>query len=68
MRRRLACLLITTAPLIAVPATSLFAPPAIAQVAVYDPANHAQNILQAVRALQELEGQVQQLAHEIEML
>jgi len=68
MRRRLACLLITTAPLIALPVTSLFAPPAIAQVAVYDPANHAQNILQAVRALQELEGQVQQLAHEIEML
>jgi P-type conjugative transfer protein TrbJ len=68
MRRRLACLLITTAPLVAVPVTSLFAPPAIAQVAVYDPANHAQNILQAVRALQELEGQVQQLAHEIEML
>lgn len=68
MRRRLACLLITAAPLIALPVTSLFAPPAIAQVAVYDPANHAQNILQAVRALQELEGQVQQLAHEIEML
>jgi P-type conjugative transfer protein TrbJ len=68
MRRRLACLLITTAPLMAVPVTGLFAPPAMAQVAVYDPANHAQNILQAVRALKELEGQVQQLAHEIEML
>lgn len=68
MHRRLACLLITTAPLMAAPVTGLFAPPAMAQVAVYDPANHAQNILQAVRALQELEGQVQQLAHEIEML
>jgi P-type conjugative transfer protein TrbJ len=68
MRRRLACLLITTAPLMAIPVAGLLAPPAMAQVAVYDPANHAQNILQAVRALQELEGQVQQLAHEIEML
>jgi len=68
MRRRLACLMITTAPLMAVPVAGLFAPPAMAQVAVYDPANHAQNILQAARALQELEGQVQQLAHEIEML
>lgn len=68
MRRRLACLLITTAPLVTLPITGLIAPPAMAQVAVYDPANHAQNILQAVRALQELEGQVQQLAHEIEML
>ena len=68
MRRRLACLLIATAPLMALPVAGLIAPPAVAQVAVYDPANHAQNILQAVRALQELEGQVQQLAHEIEML
>ena len=35
---------------------------------VYDPANHAQNVLQAVRALQEIENQIQQLSHEIEML
>ncbi len=68
MRRQIACLLISAAPLTALPAAILLAPPAMAQVAVYDPANHAQNILQAVRALQELEGQVQQLAHEIEML
>lgn len=45
-----------------------YAPPASAQVAVYDPANHAQNILQAVRALQELDNQVHQLAHEIDMI
>jgi P-type conjugative transfer protein TrbJ len=68
MSRRLAALLFTSLPLTVIPMTSLLAPPAMAQVAVYDPANHAQNILQAVRALQELEGQVQQLAHEIEML
>ena len=68
MRRQLTCLIITALPLAGLPVTGLMAPPALAQVAVYDPANHAQNILQAVRALQELEGQVQQLAHEIEML
>lgn len=45
-----------------------YAPPASAQVTVYDPANHAQNILQAVRALQELDNQVRQLAHEIDMI
>jgi type IV secretion system protein TrbJ len=68
MRRRLACLFLTTLPVLAMPLPALLAPPATAQVTVYDPANHAQNILQAVRAMQELEGQVRQLAHEIEML
>ncbi|WP_339680781.1 P-type conjugative transfer protein TrbJ [uncultured Hyphomonas sp.] len=68
MKRPLAALLFTAAPLIALPLSGILAPPAAAQVTVYDPANHAQNILQAVRALQELEGQLQQLAHEIEML
>ena len=66
--RRLAAFLIIACPLAALPADSLLAPAAHAQVTVYDPANHAQNILQAVRALQELEGQVRQLAHEVEML
>jgi len=41
---------------------------ALAQMTVYDPANHAQNVLQAARALQELENQLRQLSHEIEML
>lgn len=68
MKRPLAALLFTAAPLLALPLSGLLAPPASAQVTVYDPANHAQNVLQAVRALQELEGQVRQLAHEIEML
>ena len=43
-------------------------PAARAQWTVYDPANHIQNILQAVRTLEEVENQIQQLAHEIEML
>jgi type IV secretion system protein TrbJ len=68
MKRPLAALLVTAAPLLALPLSGVLAPPASAQVTVYDPANHAQNVLQAVRALQELEGQVRQLAHEIEML
>lgn len=47
------------------------APPAHAQFfggIVYDPKNHAQNILTAVRTLQQINQQVQQLAHEIQML
>lgn len=35
---------------------------------VYDPSNHAQNILTAVRSLQQVNQQIQQLAHEIQML
>lgn len=35
---------------------------------VYDPANHTQNILTAVRSLQEINQQIQQLTHEIQML
>lgn len=35
---------------------------------VYDPTNHAENVLQAARALRQINQQVQQLAHEIEML
>lgn len=46
--------------------------PAAAQLGfggvVYDPANHTQNILTAVRSLQQINQQIQQLTHEIEML
>lgn len=35
---------------------------------VYDPANHAENILSAVRALQEVEQQIRQLQNEAAML
>ena len=57
-----------SAALLALPLTTLTAPPASAQWTVYDPANHVQNIYQAVRALQQINQQVQQLTHEIEML
>jgi P-type conjugative transfer protein TrbJ len=35
---------------------------------VYDPANHAENILSAVRALEEVEQQIQQLQNEAQMI
>jgi len=62
------CLSILFSPLLLTVPPIACAPAASAQVAVYDPANHAQNILQAVRALQELDNQVRQLAHEIDMI
>lgn len=51
--------------------SGITAPTASAQLfggVVYDPSNHAQNILQAVRALQQINQQIRQLAHEVEML
>ena len=61
------CLLACIA-LCALPISAMIAPPASAQLAVYDPANHIQNIYQAVRALQQVDQQIQQLTHEIAML
>ncbi|WP_300381207.1 P-type conjugative transfer protein TrbJ [Henriciella sp.] len=65
MKRLLAATALTALPL-----GPVMTPPASAQFGgiVYDPANHAQNVLQAVRALQEIENQVRQLANEIAML
>lgn len=42
--------------------------PASAQLAVFDPSNYAQNILQATRALQQVNNQIQSLQHEAQML
>ncbi len=65
--------LILSAALSALPITLVAtASPATAQLfgggVVYDPANHVQNILTAVRSLQEINQQIEQLTHEIEML
>lgn len=60
-----------SAALCALPIGMISPSPAMAQFGggiVYDPANHTQNILSAARALEEITNQVQQLAHEIEML
>lgn len=66
MKRMLLGLALALAPIGGV------APAASAQLfgggIVYDPTNHAENVLQAARALQQIEHQIQQLAHEIRML
>ena len=42
--------------------------PAGAQMAVYDPSNYAQNVLQAARALQQVNNQIKSLSNEATML
>jgi P-type conjugative transfer protein TrbJ len=65
MNRKSFVALITSAAAIALLTTS---GPAGAQLAVFDPTNYAQNILQATRALQTVNNQIQQLQHEAQML
>ena len=49
--------------------TLAFAPgPAMGQMVVYDPSNHAQNVLQAARALQQINNQVTSLQNQTQML
>ncbi|KRA66980.1 conjugal transfer protein TrbJ [Caulobacter sp. Root656] len=64
-RRHLAALLCGAA---VIPTTVAFAPPARAQVAVYDPSNYAQNVLQAARALQQINNQITSLQNQAQML
>jgi P-type conjugative transfer protein TrbJ len=46
-----------------------FAPgPAMGQMVVYDPSNYAQNVLQAARALQQINNQIQQLENQTQSL
>ena len=63
---------LTPVALAAILLSGLIAPPASAQLfgggIVYDPSNHAENILQAARALQQIDNQVRQLTHEIDMI
>ena len=42
--------------------------PAVSQMAVYDPSNYAQNVLQAARALQQINNQITSLQHQTRML
>jgi P-type conjugative transfer protein TrbJ len=42
--------------------------PAAGQVVVYDPSNHAQNVLQAARALQQINNQITGLQNQTQML
>jgi len=62
---------IVTAIIAGLGAITMTTPQASAQFfggVVYDPTNHTQNLLTAVRSLEQINNQIQQLAHEIEML
>jgi P-type conjugative transfer protein TrbJ len=54
--------------LIAVLATTAIIPPAQAQWTVFDPQNYAQNLLEASRALQQINNQIQALQNQALML
>ena len=54
--------------LVAVTALSLLGPPALAQWAVFDASNFAENMLTAARALQQINNQIQSLQNEATML
>ena len=47
---------------------ALSASPTIAQTIVYDPSNYAQNVLQAARALQQINNQITNLQNQTQML
>src|SRR3984893_14856188 len=47
---------------------ALAAVPAVGQMVVYDPSNYAQNVLQAARALQQVNNQVTSLQNQTQML
>src|SRR2546422_6575830 len=42
--------------------------PAMGQMIVYDPSNYAQNVLQAARALQQINNQITSLQNQTQML
>jgi len=62
------CAVLLASPLLISAPHLALAPAAEAQAAVYDPANPAENIPQAARALQQIDNQVRQLSHEIDMI
>lgn len=64
-RRQLVALLYGVATITTAPG---LAPPAMAQVAVYDPSNYAQNVLQAARTLQQINNQITALQNQAQML
>lgn len=67
MRRFKSALLCAAAVAIAVANPVVFVPSAIA-ITVFDPWNYGQNLLTAVRNLQQINNQIQQLANETQML
>ncbi|CAN5365183.1 P-type conjugative transfer protein TrbJ [soil metagenome] len=64
-RRQMAALLSSAVALAAAP---FLVSTAVAQVAVYDPSNYAQNVLQAARSLQQINNQITSLQNQAQML
>ena len=54
--------------LLTVTALAFAAGPAAGQSVVYDPSNYAQNVLQAARALQQINNQIAQLENQTQSL
>ena len=65
MLRRIRCAVLIGAVGIAF---ALMSAPARGQMVVYDPSNYAQNVLQAARALQQINNQVTSLQNQTQML
>lgn len=65
LRARFLAASILALPLVASP---MLVAPAAAQWVVYDPTNYAQNVLQAARALQQINNQIQSLQNEAQSL
>ncbi len=68
IRRSRAALLAATIFALPVAVSPLFVQPAAAAWIVYDPTNHAQNVLQAARALEQINNQITSLQNEATML
>jgi P-type conjugative transfer protein TrbJ len=68
IRRSRAALLAATALSLSLTFAPVMVAPASAQWIVYDPTNYAQNVLQAARALEQINNQIASLQNEAQML
>src|ERR671934_166943 len=68
IRRTRAALLAATALSLPLSFSPVLVAPASAQWIVYDPTNYAQNVLQAARALEQINNQITSLQNEAQML
>ena len=68
IRRTRAALLAATALSLPLSFSPVLVAPASAQWIVYDPSNYAQNVLQAARALEQINNQITSLQNEAQML
>lgn len=68
IRRSRAALLAASFLSVPISLSPVLAPPAAAAWIVYDPTNYAQNVLQAARALEQINNQIASLQNEAQML